>query len=213
MGKKPAARSKAKTKPSAPAKARAYRTGKHTEALRVLSPYECNEFFERSPAERLCEIFEESYPAELVNVLLDLKKATVRRFFEMLRAERKRGLAELATLYYYKEYLTNPFPLRVEVEAGQSVPNYYAILGVPRDAGEEELKTAYRLLAKAYAPAAFPPEMRKSGAERLAEIEDAYEHLKNAKRRAAADRLLPNINYLYPRRDQTWLDAVERLVG
>ncbi len=212
MGKKPAARAKPKTKSVSTPKARIYRTSKHVEALRALSPAECNEFFEKGDPERLCRVFEDSYPAELVNLLLDLKKATVRRFFEVVRASKKRGLAELATLYYYKDYLTNPLPLIIDLETGESVPNYYAILGVPRDVADEDLKTAYRLLAKALAPESFPPEMRKSGAERLADIKDAFQHLKSPKLRAKADKLLPNINYLYPRRDQSWLEAVQRLI-
>lgn len=212
MGKKSASRARAKAKSTESARTRVYRTSKHIEALTALSPAERNEFFEKGDPERLCEVFEDSYPAELVNLLLDLKKATVRRFFEVVRASKKRGLAELATLYYYKDYLTNPLPLVIELESGESVPNYYAILGVPRDATDEDLKTAYRLLVKAHAPDAFPPDMRKSGAERLADIKDAFQHLKSPKRRQKADRLLPNINYLYPRRDQTWLDAVQRLI-
>jgi hypothetical protein len=142
-----------------------------------------------------------------------LKKATVKRFLEMLASQRKRAAPETATLYHYKEYLTNPLPLQVETDTGGSLPNYYAILGVPRDVSDDDLKTAYRLLTRAHAPAAFPPSMRKSGSERLAEIQDAFDNLRSPPRRQRADRLLPNISYLYPRRDQSWLEAVQRLVG
>lgn len=174
---------------------------------------ECNDFFEKGPEEKLLAIFDESYPADLVNVLLDLKKATVKRFFEHLATARKRSIADIVTLYHYKEYLTNPLPMRVETELGRTIPNYYAILGVPRDVTEDDLRTAYRLLVRAHATEAFSPAMRKMGSERMAEIEDAYSNLKTPQKRQKADSLLPNINYLYPRRDQSWLDAVIRLVG
>jgi hypothetical protein len=192
-------------------RSRTRKTNKHIEHLATLPRSECLDFFEKSPPETLIEVFEESYSSDLVNLLLDLKKATVRKFLETLTAHRKRGVVEVATLFYYKEYLTNPLPLQVETETGAIVPNYYAILGVPRDVSDEDLKTAHRLLSRAHDPEAFSPLVRKSGEARLAEIEDAYANLKNPPRRQSADRLLPNISYLYPRRDQSWLESVQRL--
>ncbi|HZN60053.1 MAG TPA: DnaJ domain-containing protein [Planctomycetota bacterium] len=165
-----------------------------------------------TPADKLLQIFEESYPADLVNILLDLKKAPVKQVFETLSRIRKRAIAESATLYYYKEYLVNPLPLKVDTDAGISIPNYYAILGVPRDASGDDLKMAHRLLERAHDPEVFSQSMRKLGEERLAEINDAYQHLKTEERRAKVDRLLPNVSYLYPRREQSWLDHVTRLI-
>jgi len=211
MAKKKSGRARTQTAGGVRTKSR--RTCRLTDDLRAMQRSECNDFFESGPEEKLLEVFDESYSADLVNVLLDLKKATVKRYFERLAAVRKRAIAELVTLYHYKEYLTNPLPLKVETELGPTIPNYYAILGVPREVSEEELRTAHRLLVKAHAPEAFSPGMRKSGAERLAEIVDAYNNLKTPQKRHKADALLPNINYLYPRRDQSWLEAVIRLVG
>ena len=54
--------------------------------------------------------------------------------------------------------------------------------------------------------------MRKTGEERLEEINDAYNNLKSPQKRAKADRILPNVSYLYPRRDQSWLEAVQRIM-
>jgi len=192
-------------------KVKSRKSTKHVEALGAIPRAELNDFFEIGPPDKLLEVFDESYSADLVNLLLDLKKSAVKRFIDIVSAARKRAVLELATLYHYKEYLTNPLPLRVETESGQSIPNFYAILGVPREVSEDDLKTAYRLLVKAYSPEAFSPAMRKAGGDRLAEIHDAYGNLKSPQKRQKADRLLPNINYLYPRRDQSWLEAVLRL--
>jgi hypothetical protein len=211
MAKKKSGR--ARTQMESGVRTRSRKTCRFTDDLRAMQRSGCNDFFEKATEEELLAVFDESYSADLVNVLLDLKKATVRRVFERLAVVRKRGVADLVTLYHYKEYLTNPLPLRVETELGPTIPNYYAILGVPREVSEEELRNAHRLLVKAHAPEAFPLGMRKAGAERLAEIEDAYNNLRTPQKRQKADSLLPNINYLYPRRDQSWLEAVVRLIG
>jgi len=206
MGKKKTARAKP-LKTAAPRK-----TTKHIDALLAMSLDERMAFLETATDEKLLDLFEESYPSDVVNVLLDHKKAGVKQLFETLARIRKRAIAEAATLFYYKDYLTNPLPLRVESEAGVLLPNSYAILGVPRDATTGELKTAHRLLSHAYREEVFSPAMRKAGEERLREIHDAYSSLKSPERRAKTDRMLPNVSYLYPRRDQSWLETVSRLL-
>jgi hypothetical protein len=211
MAKKKAGRGKVGSECRSKTKSR--RTTKHIDSLLALSRMERNSFFEDSPPDKLLIVLDESYPADLVNLLLDLKKSTVRRFFEVAASSRKRIVTDMAALYYYREYLTNPLPLQVETDSGESVPNCYAILGAPRDATDDELKTAYRLLVRAFQSDMFSPALRKSGAERLNEIHDAYENLKSPVRRRKADRLLPNISYLYPRRDQTWYEAVQRVLS
>ena len=63
--------------------------------------------------------------------------------------------------------------------------DYYETLGVPRDAGQAEVKRAFRRLAMKY----HPDRNQDDGAgERFKEINEAYEVLSDAERRAAYDR-------------------------
>lgn len=64
--------------------------------------------------------------------------------------------------------------------------DYYAILGVPRDADEEAIKKAYRKLARKY-----HPDVSKTPDSELKfkEAAEAYATLKDAARRAAYDQL------------------------
>ena len=170
-------------------------------------------YFESISPEEAIQVFEESYCSSLVNALLDLKKSTTKRLFEIVAHARKRAFFNVFALYYYKEYLTNPLPLTLESESGKHVPNYYAILGVPREASIEELKASHKLMAASLNAESFPPAERKAGEERWREIDEAFEILKNPKRRKVLDETLPNISYFYPRRDQSWFSAVNRLVS
>lgn len=67
--------------------------------------------------------------------------------------------------------------------------DYYKIIGVARDAKEEEIKRAYRKLARKY----HPDVSKESNAEeRFKEVQEAYEVLKDTKKRAAYDQLGSN---------------------
>lgn len=66
-------------------------------------------------------------------------------------------------------------------------PNYYRILGVTPLAGEEEIKHAYRALAKRYHPDTMPPERQEWAREQMARINVAYQVLQDRDRRAAYD--------------------------
>jgi hypothetical protein len=169
-------------------------------------------FLETASPEEIVRIFEESYCSSIVNFLLDLKKSTAKRILETVVRAKKRSFLNVITLYYYKDYLTNPLPLTLPGEVGE-IPNHYAILGVPREISDEEVKVAYKLLSSSFNIDSFPPAERRTREERLREITEAFEVLKSPKRRKDFDDTLPNISYLYPRRDQSWFEAVNRMLG
>lgn len=64
--------------------------------------------------------------------------------------------------------------------------DYYEVMGVARDARQDEIKSAYRKLARKYHP---DVSKEKSAEERFKEIGEAYEVLKDPEKRAAYDRL------------------------
>src|SRR5688572_28194490 len=64
--------------------------------------------------------------------------------------------------------------------------DYYAILGVRREANSEEIKKAYRKLAHKY-----HPDVSKdpAGEEKFKEVAEAYETLRSPEKRSAYDQL------------------------
>jgi curved DNA-binding protein len=67
--------------------------------------------------------------------------------------------------------------------------DYYEVLGVPRDASEEDIRRAYRKLARQYHPdVSKEPEAE----DRFKEISEAYEVLRDAEKRERYDELGSN---------------------
>src|SRR5512138_582314 len=67
----------------------------------------------------------------------------------------------------------------------QKKRDYYEVLGVNRDASEEEIKKAYRKLAMKHHPDRNPDS--KDAEERFKEAKEAYEVLSTAEKRRAYD--------------------------
>ncbi len=69
--------------------------------------------------------------------------------------------------------------------------DYYEVLGVNKNATDEELKKAYRKLAKKYHPDANP-DNKKEAEAKFKEVNEAYETLSDKQKRDMYDRFGAN---------------------
>ena len=67
--------------------------------------------------------------------------------------------------------------------------DYYEVLGVPRTASADDIKKAYRRLARKHHPDLQPAHERGKASETFKEINEAYEVLSDPEKRAKYDRL------------------------
>ncbi len=67
-----------------------------------------------------------------------------------------------------------------------SKQDFYELLGVSKDAGDSEIKSAYRKAAMKYHPDRNPDD--EAAAQKFREVNEAYEVLKDEQKRAAYDR-------------------------
>lgn len=76
-----------------------------------------------------------------------------------------------------------------------SVPNFYNILGVKENATEDQIKTAYRRLAKKYHPDRNPND--KLAEERFKQISEAYNTLIDPQKRKQYDSIKDQASYSF----------------
>ncbi|QIL72006.1 molecular chaperone DnaJ [Diaphorobacter sp. HDW4B] len=66
--------------------------------------------------------------------------------------------------------------------------DFYEVLGVPKNAGEDEIKKAYRKLAMKYHPDRNQGDAAKAAEEKFKEVKEAYEILCDSQKRSAYDQ-------------------------
>ncbi|MFA5141111.1 MAG: DnaJ C-terminal domain-containing protein [Elusimicrobiota bacterium] len=69
--------------------------------------------------------------------------------------------------------------------------DYYAVLGVKKDAAAEEIKQAYRRLAKQHHPDLNPDQDKAQATAKFKEINEAYEALSDPQKKAKYDQIGP----------------------
>jgi molecular chaperone DnaJ len=73
-------------------------------------------------------------------------------------------------------------------ELSMAKRDYYEVLGVAKNAGEDEIKKAYRKMAMKHHPDRNQGEGAKASEEKFKEVKEAYEMLSDAQKRQAYDQ-------------------------
>ena len=103
-----------------------------------------------------------------------------------------------------------PFSLDSVVRE-EELPNYFAILGVPRSSLPAIIKKSYRMLALVYHPDLFAQESedaRNDAKERTRQLAEAYEVLLNPELLSNYLRAIPNRSSFYPK--EAWFSSLPR---
>ncbi|MCH2363674.1 MAG: hypothetical protein MK479_03755, partial [Planctomycetes bacterium] len=87
-------------------------------ALEEKGPAELDAFLLEGANDKIKEVVLGCYCSELVNLLLDAKKASVRAFFLRAISTCKRAVTPVVSLYSYRVYLSNPLPLSLKGSDG-----------------------------------------------------------------------------------------------
>ena len=74
---------------------------------------------------------------------------------------------------------------------GIEFKDYYAMLGVKKDASPEEIKKSYRRLARQHHPDLHPEKQKAQAGEKFKEINEAYEVLSDPDKKSKYDRIGP----------------------
>jgi DnaJ-class molecular chaperone len=102
--------------------------------------------------------------------------------------------------------------------------SYYDILGISKTASQDEIKKAYKTLAKKYHPDKLSPEEKEAGAEKFKEISEAYSVLIDPEKKDYYDKFgkqdgnMPNFNDIFGNifggfnRNQTRKDNIKPLI-
>jgi len=73
----------------------------------------------------------------------------------------------------------------------ESLPDYYGILGIDRDADAQAIKRAYRKLAKTWHPDRVAPEDKEAATKKFKEINEAYAVLSDPQKKRQYDNPMP----------------------
>lgn len=72
-------------------------------------------------------------------------------------------------------------------EGAKARENFYELLGIPESGSFDDIKRAYKLMARKYHPDVSPPDRTEEYTHRFIEVQEAYETLSNPRLRVLYD--------------------------